>query len=211
MKKPQLIAAGFIILGLLLFGSGIFLITKEYFSRQPADANYTFVYQPSNTPAVTSSTNKRAATPKPTKEPTMTPIPVIPSTVKQIAYNRWLVSLHSKNWFETSIPVIANDTINITTPGKEKVENVQFKINNKSHFTTDGQQLYMFEEYGIDAGFKDTLKLRLMEGTESQDILLIIDPNVGRCLARDDENHMALHASAMAWAILCHTSNPIMQ
>ena len=58
----------------------------------------------------------------------------------------------------------------------------------------------MFEEYGIDAGFKDTLKLRLMDGTASQNILIIIDANVGRCLAYNDAEHMAKHNAAVAWA-----------
>ncbi len=130
----------------------------------------------------------------------ITPIPAIPSTVKQIARNRWVISLHSKSWFETGIPVIANDTININTPANNKVENVQYRINNKTYFTTDGTQLYTFEEYGIDAGFKDTLKFRLMEGSDSQEILVIIDSDVGRCLTREDENHQALHNIARAWA-----------
>jgi len=200
MKKPQLIAIGVILLGLLLFGLSIFLITKENFSTQTAVPSYAPVYQSSSTPTATSGTNKKNATPKPTKEPVTTPIPAIPSTIKQIARNRWLISLHSKSWFETGIPVIANDTVNINTPSNNKVENVQYRINNKTYFTTDGTQLYTFEEYGIDAGFKDTLKFRLMEGSDNQEILVIIDSDVGRCLAREDENHQALHNIARAWA-----------
>lgn len=198
IKKSQFIAIGFIFFGLILFTASIFLIAKEYFSPQTTVANYAPVSQSLNTPSV--NANKKTAAPKPTKEPTATPVPVIPSTVKQIAYNRWLVSLNSEKWFETNIPVVANDTININTPQGEKIEGIQYRINNKSYFSTDGRQLYMFEEYGIDAGFKDTLKLRLMDGTASQNILIIIDANVGRCLAYNDAEHMAKHNAAVAWA-----------
>ena len=198
IKKSQLIAVGFIVFGLILFAASIFLIAKEHFTPQTTVANYAPVSQPVSTPTV--NTNKRTATPKPTKEPTATPVPVVPSTVKQIAYNSWLISLNSEKWFDTSIPVIANDTVNITTPQKEKIEGIQYRLNDKNYFSTDGRQVYMFEEYGIDAGFKDTLKLKLMEGTANQNVLVTISPNVGRCLAYNDAEHRAKHDTAVAWA-----------
>lgn len=198
MKKSQLIAVGFIFFGLILFAASVFLIAKEYFTTQTTVANYAPVSQPVNIPTV--NANKKTPTPKPTKEPTATPVPVVPSTVKQIAYNSWLVSLNSEKWFDTSIPVIANDTVNITTPQKEKIEGIQYRLNDKNYFSTDGRQVYMFEEYGIDAGFKDTLKLKLMEGTASQNVLVTISPNVGKCLAYNDAEHRAKHDTAVAWA-----------
>ncbi len=208
ITKPQLIAVGFIVFGLILFALSIFLITKEYSSRQPVIAGSTPAnVQVSSTPALANS--KKTAVPKPTREPTPeptpTPVPVARSTVKQIAKNRWLVFLTSQKWFETGIPVIANDTININTPQGEPIKYIQYRINNTTYFSVDGRQLYMFEEHGIGADFKDTLKLRLTGETAEERILVIIDPNAGSCLARDDENHKALHNSAIRWADMIKT------
>jgi len=127
MKKPQLIAVGIILLGLLFFGVGVYLLAKDNSDPAPVANNSPASARYPATPVTTS--NKAKPKPTVTREPTPEPIanptpePRKPSSVQWISRdsfysgNTWKVVLTSSKWFDTGIPYVTNDTLNINEYG----------------------------------------------------------------------------------------------
>ena len=209
MKKPQLIAVGIILLGLLFFGVGVYLLAKENTAPAPVASN-----SPASTPypAVPVTTSNKAK-PKPTttREPapeiimTPTPEPRKPSSVQWISRdsfyggNTWKVVLTSSKWFDTGIPYVTNDTLNINEYGSlDTNTGALIKVNGNVLANKDYRQVYYFDSAGYSPSLRDTVKLKLEDGAKPVELeITVIHVNA---ICTDDNNHRAIHEASIAWA-----------
>ncbi len=189
------------ILALIAIGVGLFLFAVSMYLVAQSDtkipektyANFTTpesVYQNPAPATVKKEMPKLLPTPEQT-----------PKTIVQpISENKWVVTLTTDKWFDTGIPVIANETVNISQSGSSSNpdENTLVKLGEQIYFNKDGRQLYTFEDKGVSPRYRETIKLKL-DGRVSQTVLQIVIENLhGKCL--DREGHKPIHDASGAWA-----------
>lgn len=206
IKRLQLIAVGFIFFGLLVFGAGIYLLAKESSSQPPGSIS---ANPPPPTPQVaivsTKVKSKPTLSPQPTVEPTVVPVKKPPSSVQWIEWNSgfrgnvWKVSLTSEKWFDTGIPYITNDTLNISEWGTQDTDtHTLIKVNGGTSSNKQGRQIFYFDNNGFSPSIRDTVKLRLEEGAEPVELELVVIHVYGIC--PDYQNHKDIHEESFAWA-----------
>lgn len=128
IKRFQLIAVGFIFFGLLVFGAGIYLLAKENLDQPPVSVSVAATPNPTIAPVSNKPKTEPTRSPQPTVEPTATPVKRPPSSVQWIEWNSgfrgnvWKVSLTSETWFDTGIPYVTNDTLNISEWGTQDTD-----------------------------------------------------------------------------------------
>lgn len=206
IKHFQLIAVGFILFGLLVFGAGIYLLAKESLDQTP-DASR-LAPQPTPQVAVVSNKAKTKATPSPAPpivETTSTPFKRPPSSVHWIrrdSYlqgNYWKVVLTSEKWIDTGIPYVTNDTLNISEYDTQDTDtHTLIKVNGRTFSNKEGRQIFYFDNEGFAPTIRDTVKLRLEDGAEPVELeLVVIHVNA---ICPENQNHREIHEASFAWA-----------
>lgn len=143
----------------------------------------------------------------PTLIPTPAPTP-IPSSIKQIGEILWRVHLTSKDWWDSGIPVVANQFTVIK--GNSDESRWLSKVGEKIFFGRNGgwhenQTIRTLEDLGgregiqVDYDFHDTLKLKLDDESRLEEVTLIIRFDKEDCPFRNNENHLALHTTYEQW------------
>jgi hypothetical protein len=207
MKKPQLIALGVIVSGLFFFGIGIFLLAKETFNPV-ANVNNSVASKatPTATTLLVSNSTKPRPSPTPVQTPVETPEPRIPSSVQWIGKDSlngssiWKVVLTSNKWFDTGIPYITNDTVNINQYDSENTDpNTLIKLNGKIFANRDGRQISYFDRDGFSPKIRDTVKLKLDGGGVGRAELKIALVHVN-AMCPDYANHKEIHEASIAWS-----------
>lgn len=205
IKHPQLIAVGFIFLGLLAFGAGIYLLAKENLDQSPASSSAASTPYPTIAPVSNKVKTQPARSPQPTVEPTAAPIKRPPSAVQWIEWNSgfrgnvWKVSLTSEKWFDTGIPYVTNDTLNISEWGTQDTDtHTLIKFNGGTSSNKQGRQIFYFDNEGHSPSLRDTVKLKLEDGAEPVELELVVIHVNGIC--SDWQNHKEIHEASFAWA-----------
>lgn len=204
MKKPPLIASGIILLGIIFLTTGIYLITaknSEVTSSVSITPTPEVIFTPyQNTASKTPKVSIKKS-PIPTPVPVSTPEPPNPTKVewasKESFYGseRWRVFLSSTKWFDTGIPFITNDTLNIE---KNYSRTVLFKINGREFIIKGDRQIYFFDRDGYSPNIRDTVKIKLVDGDEPASFELVLTHVNAICT--DYPNHTAIHDASKVWA-----------
>lgn len=207
MKKPQLIALGVIVSGLFFFGIGIFLLAKET-SDPVANVNNSVASKATTTATIPRASN--SATPRPlpflAERPTVaTPPPKIPSSVQWTGKDSltgsstWKVVLTNDTWFDTGIPYITNDTVNINQYNSQETDpNTLIKLNGKIFANRDGRQIFYFDRDGFSPNIRDTVKLKLDGGVKRAELKIAVAHVNAIC--PDYENHREIHKASISWS-----------
>lgn len=65
-------------------------------------------------------------------------------------------------WFDTGIPYITNDTVNINRYDSEETDpNTLIKLNDKIYANKEGRQIFYFDRNGFRPNIRDMVKLKL--------------------------------------------------
>lgn len=204
VKNFQLIAVGFIFLGLLIFGAGVYLLAKD---ENPIASVTSSTPPPTPTATIVSNQAKSRPTPspQPTVEPTATPVKRPPSSVQWIEWNSgfrgnvWKVSLTSEKWFDTGIPYVTNDTLNISEWGTQDTDtHTLIRFNGGTSSNKQGRQIFYFDNEGHSPSLRDTVKLKLEDGAEPIELELVVIHVNGIC--PDWQKHEEIHEASFAWA-----------
>lgn len=207
IKRFQLIAVGFILFGLLVFGAGVYLLAKENLDQPSASSTAAPTPYPTITPVSNSNKVRTQPTrsPQPTVEPTPAPVKRPPSSVQWIEWsfgfrgNVWKVNLTSDKWFDTGIPYITNDTLNVNEYGTEDINtHTLIKVDGRTFSNKDARQIFYFDSRGFAPSIRDTVKLKLEDGAEPIELELTVIHINGEC--PDYQNHKEIHEGSLAWA-----------
>jgi hypothetical protein len=202
-------------LALLLAGGGIYFYKDIYAMRpsalagtSPAPAGYA---APTPTRKGKRTEKGAAATPAPISTPTPEQIPA--PSVKQVDNNKWRVVLSGSGWFDTGIPVIANDLVRAETSGGDN--KFLLKVGNGQWFSGDSALDPNWRGAGAVVGenprsnlvtdydFRDTVKLKLDDEGPNKWIVVTVElKGSGACFIYDpydSPEHDALHEPAEEW------------
>lgn len=105
----------------------------------------------------------------------------------------------SEKWFDTGIPYVTNDTLNVNEYGPQEIDtHTLIKVNGRSFSNKDARQIFYFDSNGFAPSIRDTVKLRLEDGAEPVDLELVVIHVNGVCA--DYQNHKEIHEASFAWA-----------
>ncbi|MDT7540569.1 MAG: hypothetical protein QOE33_473 [Acidobacteriota bacterium] len=207
----------YIISGLVLLLTGFGIYCYRNFSAQylislaeapPVPAGYS---TPSPITKGRRTEKVAAATPVPISTPTPEKIP--PPSVKQVDNNKWRVVLSGPGWFDTGIPVIANDLVRAETEGRDS--KFLLKVGAGQWFAGDSALDPNWRGAGAVVGenprsnlvtdydFRDTVKLKLDDEGPSKWIVVTVELNGSGAWyiydPYDSPEHDALHEPAEEW------------
>lgn len=210
IKKPQFVAFGVVLFGVFLFGIGVYLLAKESLAPTPTAAN-PVISTPlptapgpvANKAKVKPSISQEEPTPVPV--PTAMPVKRVPSSVQWVKRDSylgaqtWKVNLSSDKWFDTGIPYITNDTLNINKYGSQETDpHTLIKVNGNVFANKEGRQIFYFDRDGFKPSIRDTVKLRLEEGAQPTELEITLNHIYNVC--PDYENHKEIHQASIAWS-----------
>lgn len=205
IKNPKLIVFGIILFGLLLFGVGVYLLAAEKTATTSGSNSPVIYTSPPATSTPVANKSKVKPSISPTPVPTAIPIKRAPSTVQWIkkddylGSNTWKVNLSSDTWFDTGIPYVTNDTLNINEWGSQETNpGTLIKVNGRVFRNSEGRQIFFFDRDGFKITIRDTVKLKLDEGALPVELQLAVNHVNGVCI--DYTSHGEIHQESIAWS-----------
>jgi hypothetical protein len=200
-------------LTLLLAAAGIYFYKNIYAgisgalsAAQPPAISYA-----APTPAPKGRRTEKVAVPAPASTPTPEKEP--PPSVKQVDNNKWRVVLSGRGWFDTGIPVIANDLVRAETDDQNN--KFLLKIGSGQWFAGDSPLSSGWRGAGAVVGenprsnlvtdydFRDTVKLKLDDEGPNKWIAVTVELKGSWAWSiydpYDSPEHNALHEPAEEW------------
>lgn len=198
----------------LLIGAGTYYYKDIYAKLPGALAEAPQVNYPLPTPTSKGKrTGKVAAVPAPVSSPTPVPEQIPAPSVKQVGNNEWRVVLSGQDWFDTGIPVIANDLVRVeSTDRKDKF---LLKIGGGQWFSSESPLSAAWRGAAAVVGenpksnlitdydFRDTVKLKLDDEGPNKWIAVTVELKGSWAWFIHDpdqsDEHKALHEPAEVW------------
>jgi hypothetical protein len=198
----------------LLIGAGTYYY-KDIYAKLPGALAES---SPATNPAPARAprgkrTVKVTAAPTPVSTPTSVPEQIPPPSVKQVDNNKWRVVLSGQGWFDTGIPVIANDLVRVESDHRNN--KFLLRVGNGQWFSSESDLDPNWRGAGVAVGenskfnlvtdydFRDTVKLKLDDEGPNQWIVVTVELTGSWAWFKydpyDSPAHNALHEPAEEW------------